>query len=150
MTSLFSYSHLADGVLFFHSLFVLFVVASQFLITLGWIFHWSSTRNGLFRSFHLFAIFFVVLETWIGITCPLTEWENSLRISAQQGSYEDFSFIGYWLNSFLYYDAPTWVFTAVYSLFFLWVLTLFFLYPPRFYRNSTQRKLNNIFIRNQK
>lgn len=124
---------LADATLLIHGVFVLFVVGGQFLIMLGWARKWMWTRGVMFRLFHLAAIGFVVLQVWIGVVCPLTTLENYFRTLAGVASYEG-SFIGYWLNRLLFYSATEWVFSLVYSGFFLLVLVTFFVYPPRFRR----------------
>ena len=124
---------LADLVVFIHALFVLFVVAGQALILTGWIISWRWTRNPLFRVAHLAAIGFVVAEAWFGMVCPLTTLEYELRNSAGQTAYE-ISFIGYWLDRLLFYTAPEWVFTLVYTLFALVVVTTFVFYPPNWKR----------------
>jgi hypothetical protein len=46
------------------------------------------------------------------------------------------SFIGYWLNRLMFYTAPEWVFTLVYTLFALLVVTTFVFYPPNWKRRS--------------
>lgn len=117
---------LADLVGLSHALFVLFVLGGQILVLSGWICGWQWTRVRLFRMAHLAAIGFVVLESWFGIVCPLTALEGGLRDSAP-----DLTFIGYWLDRLLYYQAPDWVFTTAYSLFGFLVVLTFFFYPPR-------------------
>ena len=124
---------LADLVVFIHALFVLFVVAGQALILTGWIVGWRWTRNPVFRIAHLVAIGFVVAEAWFGVVCPLTTLEYELRNSAGQTAYE-MSFIGYWLNRLMFYTAPEWVFTLVYTLFALVAVTTFVFYPPNWKR----------------
>ena len=124
---------LADLVVSIHALFVLFVVAGQVLILTGWIISWRWTRNSFFRVAHLAAIGFVVAESWFGMVCPLTTLEYELRNSAGQTTHE-MSFIGYWLDSLLFYTAPEWVFTLVYTLFALLVVTTLVFYPPNWKR----------------
>lgn len=124
------YAWLADGVLVLHASYVLFVVGGQLLIVAGWIRHWAWTRNGWFRWLHLGAIGFVVVEAWLGVRCPLTLLENNLRELAGSARY-DMSFIGYWLGRLLFYTAPAWAFTLLYSLFGLLVVITLVLYPPR-------------------
>ena len=124
---------LADLVVLIHALFVLFVVAGQALILTGWIISWRWTRNPLFRVAHLAAIGVVVGEAWIVMVCPLTTLEYELRNSAGQTAHE-MSFIGYWLNRLMFYTAPEWVFTLVYSLFALVVVMTFVFYPPNWKR----------------
>ena len=91
---------LADLVGLWHGLFVLFVVGGQSLILIGWVSGWVWTRGRIFRLLHLAAIGFVVLESWLGIPCPLTVLEAGLRDSATTAS-----FIGYWLDRLLYFQA---------------------------------------------
>lgn len=130
MTDARLYSLLADGVLVLHASYVLFVVGGQLLIVAGWIRHWQWTRNGWFRWLHLGAIGFVVAEAWLGVRCPLTLLENNLRELAGSARY-DMSFIGHWLGRLLFYAAPAWAFTLLYSLFGLLVVITLVLYPPR-------------------
>lgn len=124
------YALLADGVLVLHASYVLFVVGGQLLIVVGWIRHWAWTRNGWFRWLHLGAIGFVVAEAWLGVRCPLTLLENNLRGLAGSARY-DMSFIAHWLGRLLFYTAPAWAFTLLYSLFGLLVVITLVLYPPR-------------------
>ncbi len=117
---------LADLVGLLHGLFVLFVVGGQCLVLIGWLSGWSWTRARAFRLLHVAAIGFVVLESWFGILCPLTVLEAGLRRAGPE-----VSFIGYWLDRLLYFQAPQWVFTTLYSLFGCLVVLTFFFYPPR-------------------
>ena len=117
---------LADAVLAVHVLFVLFVVGGFALIVAG-ARHWSWVRNRAFRIAHLAAIVFVAAEGLLGVTCPLTWWEDALRATGR----EERSFIGRWLAWLLYYDLPEWVFALAYSVFALAVIGVWFAIPPR-------------------
>ncbi len=70
---------LADAVLGFHFLFIVFVVGGQACILIGGLLGWCWVRNLGFRIAHLLAISVVVVESWIGTICPLTIWEVTLR-----------------------------------------------------------------------
>ncbi|GAB4512303.1 MAG: DUF2784 domain-containing protein [Sulfuricaulis sp.] len=107
---------LADLVLAVHVAFILFVVGGQILILAGWALGWVWPRHWLFRLLHLLAIGFVVLETWLGIICPLTALENILRTASGMIAYEN-GFIRYWLHQLIFYTAPSWVFTSIYTVF---------------------------------
>lgn len=120
----------ADAVLAVHVAFVAFVVLGQVYVMIGWMLRWPSARNRLFRLLHLAAIGVVVLQAWLGLICPLTLLEYHMR-GATEALAEGQSFIGYWLSRLLYYHAPPWVFTTVYSIFGALVLLCFFAYPPR-------------------
>ena len=129
---------LADITLAFHVAYVLFVVGGQVFILIGWARGWQAARNFTFRLLHLAGIGFVVLESWLGARCPLTVLENHLRQGAG-GSSQDMSFVGYWLGRLLFYSAPEWVFTLVYSLFAAVVITTWLLYPPRRWSSRSNR-----------
>ena len=120
---------LADVIGVTHALFVLFVVGGQGLVLAGWGLGWRWTRNRVFRYGHLGAIGFVVLQQWLGAWCPLTLWESALRLKAGAQGYER-GFIEDWLNTLLYFSAPAWVFTAVYTAFGALVVATFAFYRP--------------------
>ena len=120
----------ADLMLFSHVLFVAFVVFSLFLIIVGRLAGWSWVRNPWFRYVHLAAIGVVVLQSWLGIVCPLTTWEMALRERAGDAVYSG-TFIAHWLQSILYYRAPAWVFAVCYTLFGLLVVGCWFWVRPR-------------------
>lgn len=124
-------SLLADIILLIHAAFVLFVVAGQVLVLLGWWRRWGWVHNPWFRLAHLLAIGYVVMEAWLGITCPLTVWEYELRRMAGESVHE-MSFIAYWVQYFLFYTAPEWVFVLIYTAFGALVLATFVGCPPRF------------------
>ena len=123
-------SFLADLTVLIHATFVLFIVGGQILILIGWHQTWHWTQNWVFRYLHLAAIGYVVLEAWLGITCPLTSLEFYLRQAAGE-TIHNMTFIGYWVHYFLFYTAPTWLFVLIYSLFGGLVLLTFLKYPPR-------------------
>ena len=106
----------ADTILVVHFLFVLFVVLGLIAIYLGYFLKWHWVRNPTFRVIHLLAIGVVVAQSWLGVICPLTVWEMSLREQANAETYAG-SFVQYWLHTLLYYNAPEWVFIALYTCF---------------------------------
>ena len=106
----------ADAVLLLHALFVGFVVIGLLLIFAGKIRQWAWVRNPWFRLAHLLAIVVVVVQTWFGAICPLTTLEMTLRSRAGDAVYPG-SFVAYWLDAILYYQAPQWVFAVCYTLF---------------------------------
>lgn len=120
----------ADAILLMHVIFVLFVVFGLVLIYAGRWRGWDWVHRFWFRVSHLAAIGFVVVQSWLGEICPLTIWEMNLRVRAGGAVYEG-AFIGHWLQTLLYYDAPLWVFTLVYTGFGLLVLASWFWIPPR-------------------
>lgn len=121
---------LADLIVVFHAAYVGFVVFGLVLILVGVAMRWRWVRNRWFRSLHLAAIGIVVVESLIGITCPLTDWEDRLRQMTGEGGYSG-DFIGYWAHRLIFYHAEPWVFTVLYVTFGLAVLAAFVLAPPR-------------------
>ena len=121
---------LADLTLVLHAAYVLFVIGGQLLILLGWGLEWMWTRRFLFRLLHLLAIGFVMLEAWLGVTCPLTLLESKLRERAGDVAYNS-SFISYWLDRLIFYVAPEWIFIVIYTVFALLVILTWVFYPPR-------------------
>ncbi len=127
---------LADLVLVVHVGVVGFVVGGLVLVWVG---------NGLgpsclnrfvnrrgFRLAHGLAIAVVVAESWLGIACPLTTFEQALRSRAGVAAPNaGEGFIASWLSRLLYYDLPAWVFTLGYSLFGLLVVATWRRFPPR-------------------
>jgi polyferredoxin len=74
---------------------------------------------------HLAAIGLVAAESLAGIVCPLTLWEDALR-----GRQSQEGFIERWADRILFYDFPTWVFTAAYTVFAALVVVTWFVVPP--------------------
>lgn len=120
---------LADLVLAVHVAIVLFVILGVVLIVLGNVWGWRWVNRLWFRLAHLATILVVVAEAWLGLVCPLTTLEMWLREQAGSRVYAG-SFIQYWLQRLLYYQAPDWVFILLYSLFALLVLAVWWRYPP--------------------
>jgi len=130
MGSGFYYLLAADLLLFGHVLFVAFVVFGLALIWVGKFRKWSWVRNLWFRIAHLVAIGVVVLQSWVGVICPLTTWEMALRERAGDVVYAG-SFIAHWLESILYFRAPAWVFVVGYTAFAALVIASWFCVRPR-------------------
>lgn len=120
---------LADALLILHTLLVAFVILGLVAIYLGQILNWRWVRNVWFRLSHLAVIGIVVLQSWLGVVCPLTEWEMALREGARVAGYEG-SFIQHWLQAILYFSAPEWVFILVYTVFGALVLASWFVVRP--------------------
>jgi len=124
------YLFAADALLVVHALFVAFVVLVLPAIYLGRYLRWSWVRNYRLRLAHLVSIAFVVLETWAGVLCPLTVWEAELRRLAGNAAREG-SFVQFWLQELLFYDAQWWVFIVAYTTFGLLVVLSWFHVPPQ-------------------
>lgn len=117
---------LADLLLVFHFLVAGFIVLGLILVWIGVLARWSWVRNPWFRYLHLGAILMVAAEAILGYACPLTVWEDLLR-----GGVRPESFVGRWVFRLLYYNAPEWVFTALYAAWAAASLITLRLVPPR-------------------
>ncbi len=124
------YSVAADTMLFIHALFILFIVFGLVLIFAGKFFSWQWVRNPWLRLAHLLGITVVVVQSWLGIVCPLTTWEMKLRAKAL-GAVYDGSFIAHWVSELVYYQAPPWIFVVAYTSFGGLVVLSWYLIPPR-------------------
>jgi polyferredoxin len=121
---------LADVVLVSHAGIVAFAVLGQLLFMLGGGLGWRWVRVAWIRLAHLALIAFVLVQSWLGASCPLTIWEQMLRREAGQTGYTE-SFIEHWFTRLIFFDAPAWVFVLVYTLFGAIVLLTWRWVPPR-------------------
>ncbi len=123
----------ADIILLLHVLFVAFVVIGLLLILVGKVRAWSWVRNPWFRLIHLAAISVVMVQSWLGLICPLTTLEMAFRSQAGDTVYSG-SFLSHWLESILYYQVPSWIFVLCYMAFGAAVVaSWFWIRPRRFY-----------------
>lgn len=125
-----AYALAADFVVFFHALYVGFVMLGEGAILLGAACGWQWIRGFWFRALHLLAIAVVAAEAVAGVVCPLTDWEFRLRTAAGQ-PVDGESFVGRWLHRMLFMDAPNWAFTTAYVVFAGLVLATLYWIPPR-------------------
>jgi polyferredoxin len=132
------YLVLADGILVIHAAFVAFVILGLALVWIGWFVRWAFVRNLWFRLAHLAAIGVVAAESLTGFVCPLTTWEDRLRLLAGGEERYAGSFIQHWLHRVLFYDASEHVFTIAYIAFFTVVALSLWLVPPRLPGGSRQ------------
>ena len=79
-------------------------------------------------------------ESLAGVVCPLTTWENDLRLLAGGGERYQGSFVQHWLHRVMFYDAGEGVFTILYVSFFGAVLLSFWLVAPRWPRWCLRRE----------
>lgn len=128
------YLLLADLVLIVHLAFVVFVVVGLLLIWIGRFCRWSFVRNLWFRLAHLAAIGVVATEALSGIVCPLTTWEDRLRLLAGSEERYDSTFIRHWLHQAMFFDLDQDIFTVAYVIFFLAVALSLWFVPPQWRR----------------
>ena len=126
-----TYSLLADLVLLVHFGFVAFVVLGFVLIWVGYFCRWPFVRDLRFRLAHLAAIGLVLAESLAGFICPLTTWENLLRLRAGEGAGYAGSFVEHWFGRVLFHDWSQQTFTLIYAAFFIFVAITFRVVRPR-------------------
>ena len=127
---------LADLTLIVHAAFVAFVVIGLVLIWIGRFRRWAFVRNCWFRLAHLAAIGIVSAESLMGFVCPLTTWENRLRLMAGGEERYQGSFIQHWLHQLMFFDMSETVFTVIYVAFCTAVALSLWLVPPCMPRRS--------------
>lgn len=125
------YLLLADLLLVLHAGFVAFVVFGLVLVWMGRFCGWAWVRNFWFRAAHLAAMAVVAGESLAGFVCPLTTWEDHLRVLAGGGQRYEGSFIQHWLHRIMFFDVNERIFTMIYVVFFLAVALSLWLVPPR-------------------
>lgn len=140
MTETLAYQLLADAVLALHLGIVVFVVGGLLVVIAGNLRGWRWVNAGWFRLAHLGAIAVVVAESWLGLVCPLTSLEMWLRAKTGGSVYAG-SFIEHWIGRVLYYDAPAWVFTVLYTGFAVLVAATWWYFPPQFKRGADTTSL---------
>ncbi len=119
----------ADLLLALHVALAAFVVAMTIAVLVGGPLGWRWIRMRGARLLHLALATVIALQAWLGLSCPLTVWEQQLRTVAGQPSYRE-SFIQHWLSRVLFFEAPWWVFVATYSLLGLLVVLGWWRWPP--------------------
>jgi len=116
---------LADLILMVHCAVVLFIVGGLPLICLGAARGWPTVRRWRWRAAHLAATVFVAAEALLGLNCPLTVWEDTLR-----GHRPAAGFVERWVDGILFYDLPAWVFVVAYTGFAVCVVATWVKIPP--------------------
>jgi polyferredoxin len=137
------YQRLADAVLLVHFGVVVFIVGGLVAIVLGNHLRWAWVNRLWLRVTHLVAIGVVAAEAWLGQACPLTRLESSLRAKAGVAPYLD-TFIAHWTHRLLFYDAPLWLFTLLYTAFGLLVLIAWWKFPPVRLQPSVPMRLDQM------
>ena len=127
----FVYSFLADAILVIHALIVLFNLGALPAIWIGHFRGWRFARNFWFRMAHLALIAFIAAESALGSICPLTTWEDQLRVKAGLDPRYHGSFVQHWVHWLIFYNADQRIFAIGYGVFFALVLLTLFAVKPR-------------------
>jgi hypothetical protein len=129
----------ADTMLLIHFAFVAFVVVGLIVIWVGHFCHWPFVGNFYFRLAHLLAMGLVLMESLGGMVCPLTTWENELRLLAGGGETYAGSFMQHWLHRLLFFDVSEEMFKLAYGGFFAVVALTLRLVPPKMPRRKARK-----------
>ncbi len=121
-----------------HGVVVIFNIGALPVIWVGHFGGWAFVRNFYFRSVHLLLIGVVAAESLFGMMCPLTTWEDALRARGGDGVVQTNGFVAAWVHRLLFYDAPAWVFTVAYLLFFFLVMLMWYWVRPQLRRCREQ------------
>ena len=116
---------ITDALLLVHFSLAAFITLGFFIIPIGYKLGWNWIKNRNLRLLHLCLMGVITVETFVGLTCPLTVLENMFRDVDYSSS-----FMSYWIAQILYWDWPSQVFVILYSLCLGWVLTLWKVCPP--------------------
>ena len=126
-----AYLLLADALLVLHALIVFFNIFTVPLVWLGHFRKWSFVRNFYFRLVHLGLIGFVTAEALLGAVCPLTNWEDELRVRAGVNPRYAGGWLAHWLHGLIFYDVSPAIFAAAYLCFLLLVIFTLVRVKPR-------------------
>lgn len=74
------YILLANLIVFIHVLYIAAVLLGLILVPIGGWRGWAWVRHFWLRLLHFGMIAIVLLETACGVRCPLTDWEDALRL----------------------------------------------------------------------
>lgn len=131
------YALLADVVVAVHVGYVGYVVLGQLLIIIGAGLGWAWVRNPWFRWTHLLAIAIVAVEAIMKWRCPLSIWEEQLRLLAGQDINSSETFLGRLFQQILFiHGMPESFFTTLYLAMFVIVLQGLIMCPPRGFRQA--------------
>ena len=129
-----AYSLFADLMLVVHFSYVAFVVLGLLATWIGYFLRQGWARNFYFRATHLAAMAIVVAESVFGIECPLTTWENDLRVAAGGGASYEESFMQHWIHRVMFFELEPEAFTIIYCVFFAALVLSFIVVRPNWPR----------------
>ena len=133
-----TYRLIADLLTLIHFGWILFMLYGFVLTVRGF---WCPAffERWLFRSTHLAGILFVAALELLGRYCPLTIWENKLRLLYDPTGDYPGSFIIGWVERLIYPNIDPIVLTIPTVAMALFVLVVFVAKPPSKFRRAISR-----------
>ncbi|HZV78360.1 MAG TPA: DUF2784 family protein [Candidatus Binatus sp.] len=120
---------LAQAVLGVHLIVVGFIVFGLVAIPIGARLGWMFVSVFWWRALHLAAMALVALQKFAGKLCFLTTWEfDLLRTSGRSDA--DMQPLFAFGSRLIHWNMPLWFFGALYALTLLYVVWLWYRFPP--------------------
>ncbi len=115
----------AAWILALHLIVIAFNIGGLVAIPLGAWRGWRWVRAPLWRALHLVSLAIVALQAVLGRACFLTIWQDDLqrRVAVP--------LIQQWVDRLVFWRIPMAVFTAIYVTVLVYVLWLWWRWPPR-------------------
>lgn len=123
------YKILADIIVVVHFAWILFMLVG-FIFTLRGLFYKEFFDRWLFRTLHLFGIIYVSLLAILGKYCPLTIWENILRLKYDPNLTYAGSYIIHYVEKLVYPDINPLVIRIPTTFIVVFTILFFILKPP--------------------
>ena len=123
------YTALAEAVLAFHLVVVIFNIFGLIAIPLGGWLGWSFVRVFWWRALHVAILALVAVQAILDQVCFLTAWQAALLRRAGDSA-NDAPFVARLINQLLFWPLPHWVFAVLYVAICIAVLVMWWLVPP--------------------
>jgi hypothetical protein len=124
------YKILADIIVIVHFVWILFMLIG-FIFTLYGFFWKRFFDKWLFRILHLFGIAYVSLLAILGKYCPLTIWENTLRIKHDSTLTYPGSFMIHYVEKLVYPDIDPLIIIIPTTFIAVFTVAVFIIRPPK-------------------
>lgn len=132
------YKIIADLIVVVHFLWMLFMLLGFFL-TLKGFFNPKFFDRWLFRTLHTGGILFVAILVALKQYCPLTLWENALRIKYDPSLVYAGSCIVHYVQKLLYPDINPLIIRTVTTFIAIFSIVVFIIKPPEKIRKIFRR-----------
>ena len=124
------YRILADIIVIMHFMWILFMLVG-FILTLCGFFRKRFFDRWLFRTLHLLGIAYVSLLATMGKYCPLTLWENILRLKYDPDLTYPGSFMIHYAEKLVYPDINPLIIRIPTTFIAVFTVVVFIIRPPK-------------------